>query len=409
MQMERTFFGRHYGWAMVIGSFVFLMVIWGIVFNSNSLFLVPIERSLGISRTETMVVVTLRGLASASAGFAAGAIFSRFSFMKVIRFTGIGLFISYSLLAFVQTVWQYYLLSVIHIICITLCGMIPISMMINNWFETHKGSAMGIALMGSGIGGVIYSLLAGVLIPAIGWRATILVFGIQMLIVIIYMMYRFFVFYPGDIGMKPNGYKEPVKESVHEVEAESNFWATLLFWVVSMGILMINMGISVLISNMIPYLESRGIPFQVLSYISSVFMLSMAVGKILLGGLFDRIGMKYSSMIISISFIIACVGLLYPDVHGVIWISAVASGFGCSFNSIAPPVFAQVMYGVRNFTRVNAYFQAISSSGMVISPILVGLMYSATGNYTLTFQVFTGVMIASFFLWFFFLPSRKNE
>ncbi len=408
--MERTFFGRHYGWAMVVGSFVFLMVSWGVVFNSNSLFLVPIENSLGITRAETMIAITLRGIAMTVAAFAAGPLFSRFRFLSVIRVSGIGLVITYALMAWMQTAWQYYVLMVVHVAFMTLCGLIPMAMLVNRWFASQAGAALGIAMMGSGVGGMIFSLVAGQLIPSIGWRNTILVFAVQILIVMLYTQYKLFVYDPEEIGLKPFGYQEKTEAArVHVVETDEKVWGSVIFWIVAVGIVLMNIGINVLLTNTIPHLESTGISIQTLSVVSSVIMFGMAGGKVLLGILYDVAGMKIASIATSVSFIVGFLGLLLPQYPVAIWLSAIGTGFGGAFNSIAPPVFAQALYGAKNFTKVNAYFQAIGGIGMIVGPMLVGVLYSLTGNYNLTFRVFLVVMVISVFLWMIFLPSRKKK
>lgn len=408
--MERKFFGRHYAWAMVVGSFVFLMVSWGIIFNTHSLFLVPIEESLGITRAQTMIAITIRGAAMTGAALIAGSLYSRFKFLSIIRITGVFAVATYALTAFMRSEWQYYVLSALLVITMTLCGLIPMAMMINRWFKKQTGAALGFAMMGSGVGGMIFNLVAGYLIPGIGWRETILVFAALLATVMFFMQYKLFVYEPEDIGMKPYGYEEPGEESeALTVNASQGSRTKAAFWVVAIGIVMMNMAINVLLTNTVPHLTANGVAIVTLSRISSVIMLGMAVGKVILGMLYDQIGMKYASMLTSVSFMIGFAGLLIPSIPASIWLSAIGTGFGSAFNSIAPPVFAQALYDQKQFTRANAYFQAIGSFGMIVGPVIVGFLYDRSGNYLFTFQLFLGLMALSAVLWAIFLPSKSEQ
>lgn len=152
------------------GFFCVFVVHMGIVFNTNSLFLVPIEQSLAIGRAQTMVAITLRGVAMVIGAFVSGYLYDRYAFMRIFRLSSMLLVITYALIAAVRTPMQYYILSTLHIMFMGIAGFIPVTMMVNRWFAAKTGTAMGFALLGSAIGGMLLSPVAGWLIPVWGWR-----------------------------------------------------------------------------------------------------------------------------------------------------------------------------------------------------------------------------------------------
>lgn len=406
----RTFFGKHYAWAMVAGSFLYLMVTWGIVFNTNSLFLVPIEESLAIGREQTMFAITIRGLAMSAGAFAAGALYARFDFRRVMQISGLLLVLTYGLMALMQNVVQYYILSGLHITFITITGFIPVTMLINRWFSGKTGSAMGLALMGSAVGGMLFSPVAGQLIPLYGWRAVQLGFAALMLAVVFLLTFFVFAEEPGKTGLSPYGGRNEASERNPEtIVPDPKPLGRLGFLLIVLGIILMNGALNVLINNTAPYLQATGMTLERASLVMSVIMFSMGFGKIALGVLYDQIGMRNASLLTAAAFAVGFLGLLYTEVPAAIWLSALGTGFGSAFNSLAPPIFARALYGVGQFTRINAFFQAVGAIGAVAAPLLVAFLYAKQGNYTQIFWLFLASVGLAMLIWMFALPGKKPE
>lgn len=407
--MEKSFFGKHYGWAMVAFVFIYLMSTWGIIFNANSLFLVPIEQSLAITREQTMVANMFRGIAMTIGAFCAGPLYTRFSFLTVNRVAGLGLVLFYALTAFMQSVWQYYALHFLLIFCMTICGLMAGAMLIKEWFHTKTGFAMGIALMGSSAGGTLFSALAGALIPMVGWRNTISIFAAQMLFIVLLAHFKLYIPTPQTIGLRPYGNAVPVNDDPQVIQPEPTQIARILFFFLSLGILLSNTAMNILQTNLPPHLESVGIAIGTQSLVMSLMMLSMALSKILLGHLYDAFGMRTASLLTAIGLLIGYVGLLFPQVPGALYFAAVGLGFGSAFNSLGPPIFAQALSGASNFTKLNSMFQSISGFGFVLGPIIVATLFGIFGNYWFIFKAFSVICVGICLIWIFGLPSKKRQ
>ncbi len=403
----KTFFGKHYAWAMVAGAFVYLMVTWGIVFNANSLFLVPIEETLGIGREQTLLAITIRGVAMSVGAFAASPLYTRFRFMQVWRIASMLLVASFASLAFMQNTIQYYVLSGLHITLITIAGFIPVTMLVNRWFAGKTGSAMGLALMGSAAGGMIFSPIAGQLIPLFGWRWVYGGFALIMLVTVVFLTFFVFVEDPEQAGLSPYGRDLKDRPEPHTIPPEPQPLGRLVFVFIVLGIVLMNAGLNVLINNTAPYLQDTGMGIEYASLVMTVIMISMAIGKILLGILYDGIGMRNATTLTALAFVFGFAGLLYYQLPLAIWISALGTGFGSAFNSLAPPIFARALYGVGQFTKVNAFFQAMGGVGAVAAPLLVAFLYGHTGNYSFIFRLFLAAIGLSVLIWWFVLPGKK--
>src|ERR1700736_3726380 len=60
---------------------------------------------------------------------------------------------------------------------------LPASFVIANWFASRRGAAMGIAMSGTTVGGMVMTLVAGYFIRNWGWRAAYVAIGLPMIAV----------------------------------------------------------------------------------------------------------------------------------------------------------------------------------------------------------------------------------
>ncbi|MEI3232973.1 MAG: MFS transporter [Intestinibacter bartlettii] len=61
--------------------------------------------------------------------------------------------------------------------------LIPVSMMVTNWFVEKRGIAMSVTMAGIGLGGTIFSLIVTDLLQNYGWRHTYLIMAGIILVV----------------------------------------------------------------------------------------------------------------------------------------------------------------------------------------------------------------------------------
>lgn len=81
-------------------------------------------------------------------------------------------------LSFVNALWQFYLGAFVMGIGVTMLLFLAPSTLVNRWFAERAGFFIGLIMAFTGIGGVVWSTVGGVLINEIGWSATYLVFAV---------------------------------------------------------------------------------------------------------------------------------------------------------------------------------------------------------------------------------------
>ena len=177
--------GKFYGWYIVLAGMVIFSAIMGIIGNCISLFLVPVCRDLGFSRKAMGANQTIIFGCTALFSFFAGKFFETFNSKRVLQVCGILAGVAYFSYSFATKLWQFYLLSTLCGFCFAAMTIVPMSMIINNWFHQKSGVALGISFMGSGVGGMVFNFIAGGCMEAFGWRAAYRILAGLMLLLVL--------------------------------------------------------------------------------------------------------------------------------------------------------------------------------------------------------------------------------
>ena len=184
--MERGLDGKvFYGWWIVAACFMTMFCTFGIVYNCNGMFIVPDTTEMGFTRQEMAMNSTIISSMMMIVSLFAGKIFSRFNVKYVMRMGALSLIFGYASYSMAQSLPMFYMSSVLVGLGMATTAVLPISIVINSWFNIKRGTAMGIASTGSGLGAMIHNQVAGKLIPAVGWRQSYLILAGLMCVVVL--------------------------------------------------------------------------------------------------------------------------------------------------------------------------------------------------------------------------------
>ncbi len=172
-------------WLIVAGLFVTLLLVFGSGYNTAGVFVPPLLKEFGWSRAQ---VSTLQGILALAAGLSVvpiGWLLDRIE-ARIVMTAGIvmcGLaFISASRVhSFGPMLASYFLLGV----GIAAATLLPVSLVIANWFGARRGIAMGVAMAGTSTGGAVMTLVANRAIAIDGWRLGYLALAVPMFLIAI--------------------------------------------------------------------------------------------------------------------------------------------------------------------------------------------------------------------------------
>ena len=259
----------------------------------------------------------------------------------------------------------------------------------NKWFPDKPGLASGVMMMGFGLGALILGSAATSLITSRGIFDTFLILGIAIFVVL--MIGSFFIQNPEVKRSAATGGGEGL--SPVEMVKTASFWLFVLWCVVanSAGLMVVNSAASIALAFGAP---------AIVGMIVSVFN---GVGRVIIGGLFDRTGRKVTMLI---NMIILAAGgallLLGAKSSAMVFILVGLLCMGISYggNPTISSAFINREYGPKHFA-VNfsiGNFSLIPAS--IFGPLISSkLIEGAGGTYDTTFAAILVCAAGAFVLW----------
>jgi MFS family permease len=153
--------------------------------DSYTVFLLPLERDFGWTRSQVASVYSIYLLVHGGTAALAGLVFDRLG-PRWVYGTGTALLgAAFWLAGEVSNLWQFYLcIGVLVGLGASLNGMVPGSALLSRWYRTRLSTAIGIAFSATGVGAVFLVPLAQSLIGEFGWRSAYRILGIALIVLL---------------------------------------------------------------------------------------------------------------------------------------------------------------------------------------------------------------------------------
>lgn len=153
--------------------------------DTYAVFLLPLERQFGWSRSEVTSVYSIYLLVHGFTAPLVGLVFDRLGPRWVygagMSCLGAALFLAGGL----TSLWQFYIfIGALVGVGVSLNGMVPGSALLSRWYREKLSSAIGIAFSATGVGTILFVPIAQSLIGAYDWRLTYRIFGLAVLILV---------------------------------------------------------------------------------------------------------------------------------------------------------------------------------------------------------------------------------
>lgn len=375
-----------YGWYIVIAGFVITGAAVGFYNNCLGVFVKPVCDALGFSRGQFTMYQTVSTLTSMLVMPLFGELYHKVSLKKILLLGAVGCGLIPLGYSFSSHIWQFYVLAFFNGLLFNAASMMTVGTIVNNWFISKRGTAAGIAFAGSGLFAAIMVPLASRVIAQFGWQWGYRLIGIGGILILLPVILLVIKDRPQDIGLTP------YIECTSPAEALSTYQPTGLtreqavktpaFWFLMLGIFFCGFTTMGVQPHTISYLTDIGYDYGFASTIVSALMLSMIVGKLSLGYLFDKVGCLRGSLAGSFAALIAVVSILMAKTSlATIWLYAFAIGFACSTGTVAVNYLTASYFGDKDFSRILPLTSMAATLGISIATPLSGAIYDMLGSY----------------------------
>ncbi len=352
----------------------------GMLQNVVGIFFLPISQDLNTGIASLSLSATIMSL---STGFSA-PITMRYMVkndtMKMMRVGIVVAALTTFLIAFANSLWQIYALSIIRGIATGTFGLAPIMYFIGNWFEEKQGFVTGLVMSLTGLTGVIFNPLVNFLIISLNWRLA-MGFTSLFILVLTYVGTLWLHPYPKDVGEVAYGHKVAHSDSKpHEkLKIKFNFFFILLAFYATL-----TASLSALIQHFPNYSLTINLDSTVGALMVSFAMAGNVFFKFVLGTLSDRVGVIKSIVFISLIYTSSLVAFIFFPIESskiLLMIFAFFMGSIYSVVAVGITLLTKAFYPKEEANLVYASlttFIAIGASGGVV---VMGLIYDLFGSY----------------------------
>jgi len=404
-----------YGWWIVFVAAVGLSMGYGpIVTFTFGVFFKLLNQEFGWSRGDISQAFSISLFVMSLVFPFVGRLVDRFGARKVIipsiLLFGLGL-MSLSLLS--ANIWQLYAVYILLGLVGGGTAPVPYSNVLSHWFDKRRGLALGVAMVGLGLGAFVMPSLAQMLIVSQGWRQAYIVFGLMVMVITIPIVGLFFKETPEMVGLRPDG---DVINPNHPNTSEQKIGLsaqearqTHTFWILVGAFFLMSASVHGCLIHLVPLLTDRGISPQLAAGATSLFGAALLFGRVGAGYLLDHF---FASSIALCFFCGTALGLLllWSGVTGTAaFIAAFLVGLGMGAEGDIIAYLIGRYFGLRAFGEIYGYAFGAFTLGGVSGPLLMGRGFDATGSYSLGLGVFVVVTLIAAGLMTRLGPYRKWE
>ena len=421
--MKRIF----YGWWIVFAGCVSMAVSSGLFFTGFGFFFEPIRNHFGWNRTVLSGAYSISRIESALVGPLIGYLIQRFGAGGVVFFSFLIFGIGFILIGRSVSIFTFYVAFIITATGAEPPAFIAVMASINNWFRVNRAKAIGIAMLGLGVGGIIFPPILAFGLNNFTWREVSVVSGI--FIVLVGSSISFLVrLNPEPYGYLPDGQnlqttrKRPEKISfTHNLEKNGKDGSlnyglglkealkTRAFWFISIGHAQALLVVSVTGLYQVPYLEdslgfTRDSAAKIVMLLTAVNMFGQLFG----GALADRFP---KNLIASGTILGHCIGLFILAIannYPLIILYAIIQGFAWGVRSPVLTSMRGDYFGRKSFPLIMGTSQGVAMVGMIIGPVLVGYVADHY-SYSLGFTIISLMTMPGIILFLFTKQPRALQ
>ena len=319
----------------------------------------------------------------------------------------------------IDQLWQLYGIFFLMSLGAALGTWLPMMTMLNHWFVKHKTKAMGLAMEGNAVGGIVLVPLIAWAIGGVdsdqpdrfGWRATAAGIGVVTLL-LAFPISRLVRDKPEDLGLHPDGVSsdQPIKTPeptapLQSAPGDQGFtWQeairTRTFWLISFG----HAGTSIVTVSILVHLglilDDRGFSLQMVGWVVATYTGVTALFILVGGYIGDRVSMRHSVFWFSVIQSGSIFILLQAHSTPMALLFAVVLGAGWGGRTPALSAIRAIYFGRRSYASITGISMVPLNVFLFAAPIFAGYMYRFTGSYTIPFIVIAVISLlgASLFL-----------
>jgi len=387
VKRQRNFF---YGWVVVATAALGLLLGgFSITIASFGMFFPAFVADFHVRRSAISLAFLVHNLIGAFSIFWIGRLADRFSARTVILTGSAGLgAILISARVIGSHLWQLYLFYGLLAIAGAAQTPVPYALVVSRWFNRRRGLALGLMMIGMGLGAILVPPMVQRLIIAYGWRAAMAIFGCAVLAVPLPVISVLFKDGPEQMGLLPDGATIVPKAALSSVGLSwHEIWRSGTFWLMTAVFVIVGASVHACIIHLPQLIADRGGSAGNAALATSVVGVALLLGRSGSGCFLDR---HFAPRVASLIFASAGGGVLLIWFGGrrpMLLIGAFLIGLAFGAESDVITYLVSRYFGLRSLgMAVGFAFGGFVLAGGV-GPLLMDVAFDRSGSYSLPLAI----------------------
>ena len=389
-----------FGWWIVAGGATIQALHGSLLLHGFTAYFIFLQDEFGWSRAVVATGFAFTRFESAILGPFQGWLVDRFGARPIVF---IGLFIfgcGFLLFSRVNSLPVYFMAFAVMAVGASLGGFISVTATIANWFSRRRAMAMGMALTGTSLGGLMVPVLA-LSLTAYGWRTTAVISGLLIWFIgmpVALLLRRS----PEEYGYLPDGRKEsPPLEQVPgstvaqaaTVPAEYSFTTrealrTPAFWLISCGHASALLVVSAVAIHQIPHMiQAVGLSLQAAGGIVAYLMVVTITGQVIGGYLADKMNKRILLVACLLGHMAGLLALAYATNVPALLLYATLHGLSWGVRGPTQQSIRADYFGRASFATILGFSSLVLMMAMMVAPIFAGWLADLRGDYKMAFTI----------------------
>jgi MFS family permease len=383
---------RH--WTIALSALVILLVTNGLTISGITVFDESLLTTFGWDRGALKFRDLLQFALAGAVAPLSGALADRFGMRRLMLFGAVLLSVCFVLYSRVGSLGEIYAIHLLFGLVLACCGLIVVIMLVSRWFVARRGTAIGIALVGTSLGGVILPQVGARLIVALGWRSALLSLALLplALVVLILLVVRDS---PEKVGLRALGAEEIAKGQPAPPLTGMDYGAALRtgkFWILGLCAMLTFYCILGAQAHLVLHLRGLGFePLAAARGLGYLFFMGL-IGKFLFGTLADILHRKAVFLgNLAVMFVGSlCLASMSP---GLLWPFFVLFGVGWGGIYTLLQLMTVEIFGLKATGKILGTITVLEALGGGLGPWITGVLYHETGSYRSAFGLISGLVL----------------
>lgn len=354
-----------------VAAFLTMMAM-ALTSSTLSFFMEPICASLQVSRGSFSLLFSLMSVSGALSNPFLGQLAGRKGVRGILLVSGIWGCLCMWLLAGASQLPVVYLagflLGAVGSNCVALCANVIVQ---QSYFGPQASGILGAVMAGSGVGGMLFSLIIPGCIEAYGWQLGMRVMGMGWIV----LLWTAALLLGKQEQLQHGSGSGAVGLGMTRAQALRS--PKLYLQMVVIIIITACCGIQQQLPSL---LHAQGFGSGTVSLMISVMTAFLAVGKVIQGLIYGKLGICRGGSLLLMAFAVSFLTLIVPSLA---WAGLILMAFGLGVYTTLLPQVCRRVFGSREYAAIWALLATAGSAGTFVANPVWGAIYDNMESYTL--------------------------